>query len=188
MLATGVEIIVGKSIIDVYGSAAATKLAYEKLTKVELVKLRDCKFQLEVALVHRGFVEGKKMGKINRITKSSGVRIHFQEIPGDVNMVIDIYSVMPSMLLAGLSMFEEELPAEASFYVPEDHHKRIIGVGGKNIQKIMKKWGVYVKFSGRVEWEETGGYFENEDNVIAKSNRLGYLPDTCKEQRRSSNA
>lgn len=46
-------------------------------------------------------------------------------------------------------MLQEELPAEISFHVPEAYHKRIIGVGGKNIQRIMKKYGVYVKFSVR---------------------------------------
>jgi len=36
--------------------------------------------------------------------------------------------------LLGLNMLQEELPAEVSFHVPEVYHKRIIGVGGKNIQ------------------------------------------------------
>jgi hypothetical protein len=40
----------------------------------------------------------------------------------------------------------EELPAEISFHVPELYHKRIIGVGGRSIQRIMKRYGVYVKF------------------------------------------
>jgi len=40
----------------------------------------------------------------------------------------------------------EELPAEISFHVPEVYHKRIIGVGGRSIQRIMKRFGVYVKF------------------------------------------
>lgn len=41
--------------------------------------------------------------------------------------------------LEGLGMLQEELPAEISFHLPESYHKRIIGVGGKNIQRIMKK-------------------------------------------------
>jgi hypothetical protein len=44
--------------------------------------------------------------------------------------------------LHGLTMLQEELPAEISFHVPEGYHKRIIGVGGKNIQRIMKKVSV----------------------------------------------
>jgi hypothetical protein len=38
-----------------------------------------------------------------------------------------------------------------SFYIPEVHHKRIIGHGGKNIQRIMKSFGVYVKFLNALE-------------------------------------
>lgn len=56
-----------------------------------------------------------------------------------------------------------------SFHVPETYHKRIIGVGGKNIQRIMKKYGVYVKFSNAEEFTTLGGYQENEDNVIART-------------------
>jgi hypothetical protein len=66
-------------------------------------------------------------------------------------------------------MLQEELPAEISFYVPEMYHRRIIGVGGKNIQRIMKKYGVYVKFAGAEEFTTLGGYYESEDNVIART-------------------
>ena len=66
-------------------------------------------------------------------------------------------------------MLQEELPAEMSFHVPEVYHKRIIGVGGKNIQRIMKKFGVYVKFSNADEFAALGGYCDNEDNVISRT-------------------
>jgi len=33
----------------------------------------------------------------------------------------------------------------------------------------MKKFGVYVKFSNAEEFKELGGYFENNDNVIART-------------------
>ena len=39
-----------------------------------------------------------------------------------------------------------EFPAECTFYIPEEHHKRLIGYGGQTIQALMKKYGVYVKF------------------------------------------
>lgn len=64
---------------------------------------------------------------------------------------------------------QEELPAETSFHVPEAYHKRIIGVGGKNIQRIMKKFGVYVKFSSLEETATFGGYQDPQDNVVAKT-------------------
>ncbi|OAD08901.1 hypothetical protein MUCCIDRAFT_125162, partial [Mucor lusitanicus CBS 277.49] len=62
-----------------------------------------------------------------------------------------------------------ELPAEISFFVPEICHRRIIGVAGKNIQRVMKQYGVYVKFSSNDELATFGGYFENEHNVIART-------------------
>jgi hypothetical protein len=48
-------------------------------------------------------------------------------------------------------MLHGELPAEASFYVNELHHKRLIGHGGATIQRVMKKYAVYVKFLGSTE-------------------------------------
>lgn len=68
-------------------------------------------------------------------------------------------------------MLLDEMPAELSFHVPESHHKRIIGVQGKTIQAIMKDLGVYVKFSSADEHAVSGGYEENEDNVIARTPR-----------------
>jgi KH domain len=168
--ATGAEIIIGKNIIDIYGTHSQTKQAYAEITAMtDLIKIRDTKFQLELSLEHKDFINGKKNGKINRITKTSGCRIAFQESIHDVNMLIDIYSAIPSCLLAGIQMLEEELPAEMSFHIPESFHKRIIGVGGKNIQKIMKRFGVYVKFSNTEEYESLGGYYENADNVICRT-------------------
>jgi hypothetical protein len=110
----------------------------------------------------------KKNGKINKIIKSSGCKITFQEYNG-YNMLIDICNQYSAKALEGLAMLEDEIPAELSFYIPESFHKRIIGVGGKNIQRIMKKFGVYVKFSNAEEFKELGGYFENNDNVIART-------------------
>ena len=53
--------------------------------------------------------------------------------------------------------------------MPETYHKRIIGVGGKSIRRIMKKWGVYVKFLNAEEFAALGGYVYNEDNVVART-------------------
>ena len=94
-------------------------------------------------------------------------RIKFETF-NDYNFLIDIAGDA-SAALHGLSLLQEELPAEVSFHVPEIYHKRIIGVGGKNIQRIMKKYGVYVKFSNAEEFAALGGYHQNEDNVIART-------------------
>ena len=51
----------------------------------------------------------------------------------------------------------EEFPAELYWYVPEEYHKRIIGVQGKTIQRIMKHYSVYVKFFNALEFAERLG-------------------------------
>lgn len=99
--------------------------------------------------------------------QTSNVKIKFETF-NDHNFLIDLSS-NDAGALAGLSLLQEELPAEISFHVPEAYHKRIIGVGGKSIQRIMKKWGVYVKFSNAEEFAALGGYLDNEDNVVART-------------------
>lgn len=127
----------------------------------------EIRFQIELANEHRDFISGKKNGKLNKIMKSAEVKIKFETF-NDYNFLIDVAG-SDTGALHGLTMLQEELPAEISFHVPEAYHKRIIGVGGKNIQRIMKKYGVYVKFSNAEEFAALGGYADNEDNVVART-------------------
>lgn len=99
--------------------------------------------------------------------QTTNVKIKFETF-NDYNFLIDLAGNDASVL-QGLSLLQEELPAEISFHVPEAYHKRIIGVGGRSIQRIMKKYGVYVKFSNAEEFAALGGYNDNEDNVIART-------------------
>lgn len=99
--------------------------------------------------------------------QTTNVKIKFETF-NDHNFLIDV-SGNDSSVLNGLSLLQEELPAEISFHVPEAYHKRIIGIGGRNIQRIMKKYGVYVKFSNAEEFAALGGYNDNEDNVVART-------------------
>ncbi|KAJ3012639.1 hypothetical protein HKX48_006174 [Thoreauomyces humboldtii] len=170
-LQTQSELLLSPPYIELYGLNPFVKSAFLALTShpTILPMIRDTKFQLELALEHRDFINGKKNGKINKITKVSGCRVTFQEHFNEWNMFIDLYNATAGRCVEGLGMLEDELPAEISFYVPEAYHKRIIGVGGKNIQRIMKKWAVYVKFSNAEEFAQLGGYFENMDNVIART-------------------
>ncbi|KAI9021195.1 hypothetical protein DFJ74DRAFT_672201 [Hyaloraphidium curvatum] len=165
------EIVLKSNFVEIFGTDLAVKSAFEQLVEIDAIKMytRDTKFQLELAVEHHEFISGKKNGKVNKIVRSSGCRVTFQENYNGYNMLVDILNPYPSKALEGLALLEEELPAELSFCVPEAFHKRIIGVGGKNIQRIMKKFGVYVKFSNAEEFAELGGYFENEDNVIART-------------------
>lgn len=125
-------------------------------------------FAVELAADQREFLSGKKNGKVNKIMKTCGVRIKFLAF-NEYNFVITVESDDPDKALEGLRMLQDELPAEMSFFVPEIYHRRIIGVAGKNIQRVMKRFGVYVKFSGAEEFTSLGGYFENEHNVVART-------------------
>jgi predicted PilT family ATPase len=127
----------------------------------------EIRFQIELSNEHREFISGKKNGKINKIMQTTNVKIKFETF-NDHNFLIDI-SGSDASVLQGLSLLQEELPAEISFHVPETYHKRIIGVGGRSIQRIMKKYGVYVKFSNAEEFAALGGYNDNDDNVIART-------------------
>ncbi|KAI9097041.1 hypothetical protein DFS34DRAFT_133003 [Phlyctochytrium arcticum] len=182
------EIVLQKHYFEIYGVEAAVKQAYTLVAELDNVKslIRDTKIQLELALEHRDFINGKKNGKINKIIKQSGCKITFQENHNEYNMLIDLFNGFPVKAIEGLTLLEDELPAETSFYVPEAFHKRIIGVAGKNIQRIMKKYAVYVKFSNAEEFAQLGGYFENMDNVIARTPaknhaNLGLLKESIME-------
>ncbi|POV97323.1 hypothetical protein PSTT_15124 [Puccinia striiformis] len=154
---------------EVYGTEQVTKRAVEKILELEMVKNSqvEIRFQVELACEHRDFVSGKKNGKLNKIMKTSNVKIKFESF-NDYNFMLNL-SGNPTTALMGLTLLEEELPAEISFHIPEGYHKRIIGVGGKNIQRIMKKYGVYVKFSNAKEFAKLGGYQNNHDNVVART-------------------
>lgn len=116
------------------------------------LKLVERRLRLHVPAEIREFICGKKDGKLNRIIKETGVNISLNVIGGD-SMYVDLIAedhmgtnFGSNALLHALRLMEGELPSELTFHVPEVHHKRMIGHGGKVIQRIMKKWGVYVKF------------------------------------------
>lgn len=142
--------------------------AFQKWYFLSQMYHQDTVFDVELANDQREFISGKKNGKINKIMKTCGVKIRFLPF-SEYNFVIEVSSTNFAKALDGLTLMQDELPAEISFSVPEVYHRRIIGVGGKNIQRIMKKYGVYVKFSGAEEFASLGGYYSNEDNVVART-------------------
>lgn len=156
--------------IEVYGTERAIRNVYQRLYDMAFLKMfhQSTVFNVELSNDQREFISGKKSGKINKIMKTSGAKIKFVPF-SEYNFIIEVESNNFNKALDGLTLLQEELPAEISFYVPEVYHKRIIGVGGKNIQRIMKKYGVYVKFSNAEEFAALGGYYDNEDNVVART-------------------
>ncbi|KAF9958460.1 hypothetical protein BGZ72_000301 [Mortierella alpina] len=168
--ASGAEVEYRNNGFLMFGNEIQTRTAMQFLMEIDLVKTLpfEFKFTVELANEHREFISGKKNGKINRIMKATGARIKFDQCNG-YNFYVDLGSTIAAKTMEALALLQEELPAEISFYVPETYHKRIIGVGGKNIQRIMKKYGVYVKFSNSEEFAILGGYFDNQDNVVART-------------------
>ncbi|GAA5926142.1 uncharacterized protein JCM15063_000196 [Sporobolomyces koalae] len=166
---SGAEAVFKSNCFEFHGLEAEVRQAVQLVLELDFVKSfhHEIRFQIELANEHREFISGKKNGKLNKIMKSANVKIKFETF-NDYNFLIDVAGSDPGAL-HGLTMLQEELPAEISFHVPEAYHKRIIGVGGKNIQRIMKKYGVYVKFSNAEEFAALGGYNDNEDNVIART-------------------
>ena len=149
------------------------------------LKLVERRLRLSAPAEIREFVSGKKDGKLNRIIKETGVNISLNMIGGD-SMYVELLAEDPfgvnfcsNALLHALRLIEGELPAELTFHVPEVHHKRMIGHGGKVIQRIMKKWGVYVKFMNSHETSQCNllsdpldPFYEHSnvlDNVVVKT-------------------
>ncbi|KAI7899462.1 uncharacterized protein BX663DRAFT_441211 [Cokeromyces recurvatus] len=156
--------------IEAFGTERAIRNVYQRLHDMTFLKMlhQSTVFNVELSNDQREFISGKKSGKINKIMKTSGAKIKFVPF-SEYNFIIEVESNNFNKALDGLTLLQEELPAEISFYVPEVYHKRIIGVGGKNIQRIMKKYGVYVKFSNAEEFAALGGYYDNDDNVVART-------------------
>ena len=155
--------------IDIGGPANNVYAVISQLLPVDTLRTlhKESFCYIELSHEHRDFILGKKNGKVNKIVRSAGVKVNFGQ-GNDLNMVIELSGHLPQVQ-EGLQLLMDELPAELSFYVPESYHKRIIGVGGKNIQRIMRKYGVFVKFSNMEEHNVLGGYFALEDNVIART-------------------
>ncbi|KAF8941321.1 hypothetical protein BGZ47_007410 [Haplosporangium gracile] len=168
--ASGAEVEFRNNGFYIFGNEIQTRIAVQFLTDIDFIKTLhyEVKFSVELANEHREFISGKKNGKINRIMKATGAKIKFDPC-NEYNFYVDLSSTIAVKAVEALALLQEELPAEISFYVPETYHKRIIGVGGKNIQRIMKKFGVYVKFSNSEEFSNLGGYFDNLDNVVART-------------------
>ncbi|KAE9410816.1 hypothetical protein BT96DRAFT_912263 [Gymnopus androsaceus JB14] len=168
-LTTGAEVVFKSMCFELHGLEHEVRAGVGMIMELDIIKAfhHEIRFQIELSNEHREFISGKKNGKINKIMQTTNVKIKFETF-NDHNFLIDV-SGPDGVVLQGLTLLQEELPAEISFHVPEAYHKRIIGVGGRSIQRIMKKYGVYVKFSNAEEFAALGGYNDNDDNVIART-------------------
>ncbi|KAF4513541.1 hypothetical protein G6O67_000804 [Ophiocordyceps sinensis] len=148
---------------SVTGSDDAVKSALTVISELRFVTQSpyQIRVKIELANEHKEFVSGKKNGKINKIMGQSNVQIIFDGF-NEYNFNIDVMAASYDSMKQGLTLVEQEMPASISFHVPDQYHKRIIGIGGQHIQRIMKKHSVFVKFSNAMD---RGGMSREDDDI-----------------------
>lgn len=160
---SGAEIMFEKLNFHINGSDDSVKAAMSIINTLPFVKKSSSTLRVKVELAneHKEFVSGKKNGKINKIMSQSNVQIVFDGF-NEYNFYIDVRGAQYEATKNGLDLVELEMPASISFHVPDQYHKRIIGIGGQHIQRIMKKYSVFVKFSNAMD---RGGIGKDDDDI-----------------------
>ncbi|KAH8592974.1 hypothetical protein B0O99DRAFT_596793 [Bisporella sp. PMI_857] len=148
---------------NITGADDAVKDALMVISEIKFVSRSQYQIRVKIELAneHKEFVSGKKNGKINKIMGQSSVQIIFDGF-NEYNFNIDVCGGNYEAMKSGLSLVEQEMPASISFHVPDQYHKRIIGIGGQHIQRIMKKHSVFVKFSNAMD---RGGVGREDDDI-----------------------
>jgi hypothetical protein len=152
-----------KLTFSITGSDDAVKAALMVISDIRFVTRSQYQIRVKIELAneHKEFVSGKKNGKINKIMGQSSVQIIFDGF-NEYNFNIDVCGGNYDAMKSGLMLVEQEMPASISFHVPDQYHKRIIGIGGQHIQRIMKKHSVFVKFSNAMD---RGGVGREDDDI-----------------------
>ncbi len=166
------DIMFDKLTFNISGTDDAVKDALHVISTITFVARSQYQIRVKIELAneHKEFVSGKKNGKINKIMGQASVQIIFDGF-NEYNFYIDVCSPQYEAMKVGLSLVEQEMPASISFHVPDQYHKRIIGIGGQHIQRIMKKHSVFVKFSNAMDRGGVGRDDEDHkvDNVICRT-------------------
>ncbi|OTA00452.1 hypothetical protein A9Z42_0001330 [Trichoderma parareesei] len=157
------EVSFDKASFSVTGSDDSVKSALATISQLKFATLSQYQIRVKIELAneHKEFVSGKKNGKINKIMGQSNVQIIFDGF-NEYNFNIDVMAASYDSMKQGLTLVEQEMPASISFHVPDQYHKRIIGIGGQHIQRIMKKHSVFVKFSNAMD---RGGMGREDDDI-----------------------
>nr|OQO15765.1 hypothetical protein B0A51_18330 [Rachicladosporium sp. CCFEE 5018] len=160
---SGAEITFENLNFHINGSDDSVKAAMSIINSLPFLQRAQSTLRVKVELAneHKEFVSGKKNGKINKIMSQSNVQIVFDGF-NEYNFYIDVRGSQYEATKAGLDLVELEMPASISFHVPDQYHKRIIGIGGQHIQRIMKKYSVFVKFSNAMD---RGGVGKDDDDI-----------------------
>lgn len=160
---SGADISFEKLNFHISGTDDAVKAALMIISMIPFVRKAQTQMRIKIELAndHKEFVSGKKNGKINKIMSQSNVQIIFDQF-NEYNFCIDVCGPNYEATKNGLELVEQEMPASISFHVPDQYHKRIIGIGGSHIQRIMKKYSVFVKFSNAMD---RGGLGKEDDDI-----------------------
>ncbi|KAF3482986.1 KH domain-containing protein [Arthroderma uncinatum] len=162
---SGADVTFDKLTFHIHGSDDSVKAAMMVIYQIPFVKrsTQHMKVKVELANEHKEFVSGKKNGKINKIMSqiTGNVQIIFDGF-NEYNFYIDVCSQHYEAVKQALHLVEQEMPASISFHVPDQYHKRIIGIGGQHIQRVMKKYSVFVKFSNAMD---RGGAGKDDDDI-----------------------
>ncbi|KAL2851997.1 hypothetical protein BJY01DRAFT_244776 [Aspergillus pseudoustus] len=160
---SGAEVSFDNLNFTINGSDDAVKAAMMVINQIPFVQRSQYQMRVKIELAneHKEFVSGKKNGKINKIMGQSNVQIIFDGF-NEYNFYIDVCGNQYESTKNGLDLVEQEMPASISFHVPDQYHKRIIGIGGQHIQRIMKKYSVFVKFSNAMD---RGGMGKDDDDI-----------------------
>ncbi|KAL2797057.1 hypothetical protein BJX66DRAFT_335516 [Aspergillus keveii] len=160
---SGAEVSFDNLNFTINGSDDAVKAAMMVINQIPFVQRSQYQMRVKIELAneHKEFVSGKKNGKINKIMGQSNVQIIFDGF-NEYNFYIDVCGNQYDSTKNGLDLVEQEMPASISFHVPDQYHKRIIGIGGQHIQRIMKKYSVFVKFSNAMD---RGGMGKDDDDI-----------------------
>lgn len=160
---SGADVMFDKLTFTITGSDDAVKAALGVISAIRFAERSQYQIRVKIELAneHKEFVSGKKNGKINKIMGQSSVQIIFDGF-NEYNFNIDVCATNFDAMKTGLDLVEQEMPASISFHVPDQYHKRIIGIGGQHIQRIMKKYSVFVKFSNAMD---RGGVGREDDDI-----------------------
>jgi hypothetical protein len=171
---SGADIVFANMSFHAFGSDEACRTALNVISQIPFVKSAQSTLhiKLELANEHKEFVSGKKNGKINKIMNTANVQIVFDGF-NEYNFYIDVRGNEYAQTKHGLELVEAELPASLSFHVPDQYHKRIIGIGGQHIQTLMKKYSVFVKFSNA---HDRGPVVGKEDDTLKLDNVICRTP------------
>lgn len=125
---------------QIYGLGSELKSALQQLSDETEISV-----YIEQPLDLLDFILGKKQGKMSKVVNDTGTVISTEKLDAQ-SFRLKLSGQTSGSTQRALDLLEDELPAEAILHIPEVFHKQVIGQGGQTIQKLMRKYNVYMRF------------------------------------------